>query len=181
MQVLHVTHEWVLYAGRATEAYYDLTTTSSAAMWLRGFLPKRLQSILLQDGITQREWAGYLCLDYGLRAMIMVSSFVVYLGGFSLIRFGYNRPHFAYYGTVPVEDFKRLTMYTCLAVAVEALNVAAMQRWFWAPRRLSVVRRLNNVCSNLGFQLYVLAGVGGVGTNIFVADIKIATLSQPAL
>jgi hypothetical protein len=74
--------------------------------------------------------------------------------GFALLtvvmRFGYNSAHFLSFA-VSDSDFARILAFIGISVAVELLNLLALDRLFFAPRRLSLLPRLYALLSQPEF------------------------------
>merc|ERR1711970_1182347 len=105
LHCLHLFFEWVLHPFRATGIYYRNVRrlVAMAPAPLRRFL--RVILLTAQPEVTEDEWACFMALDTALRSYILVFSLFVYMGGYTWLRFGYNRMVFQYSQSVSHEHY----------------------------------------------------------------------------
>jgi len=96
LQFIHFLHDWVFYPLRATELYYNFYKRSikGAGKLKSKVLDALLAPINAKLCFSYRDWCSFITLDYSVRIIIQIYTFVWFVGGFSFLRYGWNNNHF---------------------------------------------------------------------------------------
>merc|ERR1711879_19164 len=84
-------------------------------------------------GVTAHDWGCFVALDTAVRSYSMISSMVIYLGGFCWLRYGYNTSaeNKGSNALSFTEDkFTFLMQQWMVSLTIEVLNLLAMELFF---------------------------------------------------
>eukprot|EP00698_Gefionella_okellyi_P002493 TRINITY_DN12332_c0_g1_i1.p1 TRINITY_DN12332_c0_g1~~TRINITY_DN12332_c0_g1_i1.p1 ORF type:complete len:632 (+),score=112.50 TRINITY_DN12332_c0_g1_i1:40-1935(+) len=167
---LHLLFEWFFYAVRSLQWYTDRCTTLIARLRAKN-VPTLILNQLMQADVTLDEWRSFLCLDFGIRTICMLSLSVFFVTTAAFVRFGYNALHFTTSNAVlyPSDVYTQTTMYLLIAFACEIVSLILMDLLIWRRYQRSVVRRLGGLFFNRRVMLLTIALVSSITMNALVA------------
>ncbi len=123
---------------------------------------------------VHRNWAAFLCLDFGIRCVIMCSTLCGFIVLLHVVRYGYNRHVYRYFGDLTPHRLGRIRKWLGLSFAVEIVNACIMEIFFWRRHyRLSVVLRLWNLMGNRYFKVFFTVIVGAIASDMFIAEVAV--------
>jgi len=151
LQFVHLVHEWAFYPCRSTQRYYDFYQRSvkGAGKMQSAVLDALLSPLSAKLCFTQRDWCSFITLDYSVRVIIQTYTAVWFISGFSFLRYGWNNTHFKYYkNDVSQRQYNEFAFYTSISVLFEVINTLTIDHYFFKPRKLKMLPRLQRLFEN---------------------------------
>jgi len=109
-----------------------------------------------------------------MRITLLVFCTAVFMAIFVLLRYGFNRAFFPFFHMMPHDEFVVTMEYCAIAVAVEFVNAAAIERVMFRDD-MHIVQRLVNLVSNTRFRLFLVVGCGVCTLNVIVARMQVCS------
>ncbi|ETO24731.1 transcription factor E2F/dimerization partner family protein, partial [Reticulomyxa filosa] len=116
-----------------------------------------------------KNWVSFLCLDFGLRLVIMSSTLIGFVIAFALVRFGYNHHVYHFFGDVTMSHFYRVMVVLTASFVVEIINAVIMELFWWRYHlKKSVIVRVYYLLRNFHFRLFFIVIMGAIACDIIV-------------
>lgn len=157
-QVLHVISEWILYPLRASNYFFE---QQREAMKYLPWKKKTQEDAKGFELITigYEDWLDFVCLDFGLRVFIEITSGISMLLFFLLIDY----LPYAHYELKETSgsDIGVTTLFIALAVVIELISAFLMNHYFFIPKNKHIRKVVDNSFRNykFGFLVFVVCAM----------------------
>eukprot|EP01083_Nonionella_stella_P104199 298330_1 len=180
LKLVHIGSEWIFYGFRATQCYVRFVNDSTslcATEYTQRILFSRCLAEFSNgedDTDIQRKWASLLCLDFGLKLIVMTTTMFGFVCNTLLLRYGYNASVYNYFGSMNDTELQRILIFMSLSLLIEAASAFVMEHFWWKHKfKLSVLLRLNELLNNPYFRIFFINCVAAISCDVFVAEINI--------
>ncbi|ETO05975.1 hypothetical protein RFI_31421 [Reticulomyxa filosa] len=121
------------------------------------------------------NWVSFLCLDFGIRLIVMSYTFFGFVICFFVVRFGYNRHIFLYFGDITLHHIRRSMLILFISFVLETFNAILMQRFWWKNHlQKAVLARCHYLLQNQFFRLFFIVALAVFPGKLFVAEVGIS-------
>jgi len=160
---VHCGFEWVKYAFRATDTYYDFMMKT----WTRftALIPQRFADRFHQSDMTYEQWVPFVALEYGIRVVAFVYSLVAYMSIFTFLRYNRSSRSFYRFSRDYTDEQYRYIMLCCaISFFIETINASLLQICVYRPRGIGVLQRVVNLfaCSKMRLFVFLCSAVSGL-------------------
>ncbi len=144
-QVMHILSEWILYPCRASQYFYQ---KQKAFIEMLPWTEKDTQKDKI-DGLGYEDWLDFICLDFGFRVFIELTSGFSMLFYFLLIDY-VPWIHYGLKQTSP-NDVGSTALLIAIALIVELVSAFTMNKYFFIPKNKNIRNIVDNSFRNPKF------------------------------
>lgn len=129
-QLAHLGSEWLLYVARGSESMFSLSQSLKSSILL-----SCLSDIITPYDLTHRDWVHFICLDFGIRCCVMISTG---LGVLLLLLTINYLPWITNSLKESNAGFGTTSALIGVAIALEAANACLINHFFFRRKNLDV-------------------------------------------
>jgi hypothetical protein len=115
------------------------------------------------------DWQRLIALELGIKETIRIASLVMYMAGFSFLRFGWNKDNYKLYSTYSSAQYEKVMLYCCISVVLEFVNVGLMYYCFFKPRGIHIWQRTKNMFTSPSFLTFLIPVVALLQDSVYIA------------
>ena len=175
LQGMHLMMEWASYPLRCTQAYFHKVNQFCHLLPRSIAKPGSVVRRMLAPApfeLNEHDTSCFVCLDFALRSLAFVAMSATFAGIVLFGRFGWNSDVYCL-KTQTDGEFAATLWFLAASVATETLNLYAMERFFWRPRKLSMLQRLHLLYQNKRFYLFTIGIFAGITCTAILSRLRV--------